>query len=102
PSGDPPPAGSGFFVAPGYVFTCAHVVRRPEGSRDTGTWQRPRCSVVVEHISPASAEQDITGDGIWPLPDLAVIRLETGMQHPCVRLSCRDPRESGSYFVMGR
>jgi NTP-dependent ternary conflict system VMAP-like protein/trypsin-like peptidase len=102
PSGDPPPAGSGFFVAPGYVFTCAHVARRPRGSRVTGTWQGTRWSGVVEYTDPAPAEQDITGDGIWPLPDLAVIRLETDTRHPCVRLSSRDPHERGSYFVMGR
>ena len=43
-STDGRPAGSGFFVAPGYVITCSHVVNRPARARspDNGTAARGR------------------------------------------------------------
>ncbi|MFL6110394.1 MAG: trypsin-like peptidase domain-containing protein [Catenulispora sp.] len=61
--------GSGFFIAPDLVLTCAHVVGgEPELYLRHGTETLP--VVEVEMIDP---EHD--GPGSWPVPDLALLRV---------------------------
>ena len=104
--------GPGFFAAPGYLLTCSHVVRQPEGGTVTGSWRRhpwsgqvlyaslPAGNVSRDVGSPNSA--DLVGDGIWPLPDLAVVRLSGELAHPCVRLAAREPWPGASMCAVGR
>jgi vWA-MoxR associated protein C-terminal domain/Trypsin-like peptidase domain/vWA-MoxR associated protein middle region 0 len=97
---DGTPAGSGFFVAPGYVVSCAHVVRRPASTRVTGTWHtRPWLGrVAATSEAPPSADTEI-----WPEPDLVVIRLDDEeLRHPCVRLASRPPEDTTTMFAIGR
>ncbi|WP_328916010.1 VMAP-C domain-containing protein [Streptomyces sp. NBC_00223] len=84
--------GSGFFVAPNWVLTCAHVVLA-EGEEPVEAAAR-RVSVgygekllkgVVEWAEPAA--RAVTGN--WPAPDLALIRLLDHVDHPCVWLTER-------------
>lgn len=81
--------GSGFFVAPGLVITCAHVVSAGlgEGADPVGRETRLRVRQGL-----------VSGDVVWagpvsgergPLLDLAVIRLREAVEHECVRLSER-------------
>ncbi|MGI8984504.1 MAG: S1 family peptidase [Acidimicrobiales bacterium] len=65
--------GTGFFVAPGVVLTCAHVV---EGAAGVG--------VVWEGASSPATVADVAAD---PAVDLALLRFEVVPEgHPCARL----------------
>jgi hypothetical protein len=77
--------GTGFFVAPGWILTCAHVVREAQGQEIAVRWQQ-------EHWAQAVVEQ------LWPAPDdLALLRVmpPTNANPPCVYLDeaveSRDP-----------
>ena len=101
PSNGPDPAaeawGSGFFVAPGWVLTCAHVLSRMEG--DERVWQGAAPIGIVHDGTVLRGEVAVAlpGDvrpparGLWPWPDLALIRVADPPPHPCVRLSERVP-----------
>lgn len=103
-STDGRPAGSGFFAASGYVLTCSHVVNRPAQSPITGQWHGGPWSgtvVLASPAPPAGSDNKDSGNGtatIWPEPDLAIIRLEDDIAHPCVRLGSAEP-ECGSHMV---
>jgi hypothetical protein len=97
---DGTPAGSGFFVAPGYIVSCAHVVRRPAGNRVTGIWSdQPWSGEVVGSSEPPGSADTV----FWPEPDLAIIRVEDdGFDHPCARLAGREPNGPAPMFAIGR
>ncbi|MFG1809442.1 trypsin-like peptidase domain-containing protein [Streptomyces sp. NPDC049040] len=92
--------GSGFFVAPNWVLTCAHVactstedaeqaeeaagVAQPAAREVTVGWGDRMLGAVVEWAEPAGG-----GGGSWPAPDLALIRLLDPVDHPCVWLTER-------------
>ncbi|HEY9374132.1 serine protease, partial [Streptomyces sp.] len=74
--------GTGFFVAPGYVVTCAHVAGAEPGARVPVLW----CGTEYEGVLRA-ASAPARGDGLWPYPDLAIVELpEPPARHPCVWL----------------
>ncbi|MGW4286708.1 VMAP-C domain-containing protein [Streptomyces sp. NPDC004673] len=85
--------GSGFFVAPNWVLTCAHVVHAGEGGEvtvvyRTSPYDEPRA--VPARVAAMLPEQ--TGrpvPGSWPAPDLALVRLREPVGHTCVYLSER-------------
>ncbi|MEW2544845.1 trypsin-like peptidase domain-containing protein [Streptomyces sp. NPDC047002] len=91
--------GSGFFVAPNWVLTCAHVGLMGERQGEV-------CQVTVVFADPdGGAERAVAGtltavlpEGGTappepgrrvPSPDLALIRLDTPTAHPCVYLAER-------------
>ena len=89
--------GTGFFVAPGWVLTCAHVVAdldtvklRPAGFGEA-------FSADVRGRSASHLPE--TPSEIWPFPDLALVQYS--LSHgtfPCVLLAGADPsQESDSY-----
>ena len=72
--------GSGFFVAPGYILTCAHVVKstQPQQLLPTVRWQGHDWS--PRHMQRAGpTPQEPEG------PDLALLLMEI-TDHPCVLL----------------
>jgi Trypsin-like peptidase domain len=79
--------GTGFFVTPDLVLTCAHVVGdRPEVRIHTDDGAQGTGSVVAVSQIP-------TGNrGIWPYPDLALIQVPDALRRPPVLLDDRDPR----------
>lgn len=80
--------GTGFFVAPGWVLTCAHVVKdQPAVSviTDPGVCGSPVPGTVEARSAPKGA------GALWPFPDLALIRLDAELDHPCVLLDANDP-----------
>ncbi|WP_159001175.1 trypsin-like peptidase domain-containing protein [Streptomyces sp. SBT349] len=85
------PWGSGFFVAPNWVLTCAHVALR--GGRAEGGWREVGLSFqgvdgpVTGRVEWAQPEEGAGGS--WPAPDLALIRLVEPVSHPCVWLTER-------------
>ncbi|MDR7277745.1 trypsin-like serine peptidase [Catenuloplanes atrovinosus] len=92
--------GTGFFVAPGWVLTAAHVVY----DDDSGA---PLSQVMVVPADPAVGEQGVRAEvasrsvppvapgGLWPFPDLALLQLQPDAEwvaiHPCVWLVGEDP-----------
>ncbi|WP_328469152.1 VMAP-C domain-containing protein [Streptomyces sp. NBC_00448] len=114
-----PLLGSGFFVAPNWVLTCAHVARA-EGEVTLVGAPRKEVRVgyrdqllagVVEWAQPSGPASGIPGQNQgqdagyggaaagfgaggrgpsgWPAPDLALIRLVDPLDHPCVWLTER-------------
>ncbi|MFF0430690.1 trypsin-like peptidase domain-containing protein [Streptomyces sp. NPDC004327] len=82
--------GTGFFVAPGTVVTCAHVAGAEPGALVPVTWDGTTYEGEIRAASPAPPR----GRGLWPYPDLAIVRLRRPPAgHPCVRL---DPMPVGS------
>ncbi|MEU6813516.1 trypsin-like peptidase domain-containing protein [Streptomyces sp. NPDC046860] len=85
--------GSGFFVAPNWVLTCAHVVHAGEGGEvtvvyRTSPWDDPRA--VPGRVAAMLPER--TGGPVpanWPAPDLALVRLREPAGHTCVYVSER-------------
>jgi len=88
----PGTTGTGFFAAPGWVVTCAHVVKElpvvtvapadPQVNTGSVTWQ-----VVARSALPPAGWRS----AFWPYPDLAVLRADGDVDHPCPLLEARDP-----------
>jgi tetratricopeptide (TPR) repeat protein len=85
--------GTGFFVALGWVLTCAHVV---DGLRDVrlvpAGAQQPLDAVVA---GSSTRRPDGSRSGIWPFPDLALLHFvpEDGHHYPCVLLDAHEPTQ---------
>ena len=83
--------GTGFFVAPGWVVTCAHVVEQLGEVMVTPADPRvvapPVWRVVARSAPPPAGWRS----AFWPFPDLAVLRTEEEADHPCPLLEPRDP-----------
>ena len=87
--------GTGFFVAPGRVLTCAHVVYGALGLRVV--WQDRAASAAVAAAEPPLAS--VSDPKSYPLPDLAVLVIEgdaVGWDHPCTYLTADRPVLDGS------
>ena len=82
-------SGSGFWVAPGEVLTCAHVVHggKPVTVRfDAGS------APSAEPISPLRPPDDPDAKRFYPQPDAALLRVADAPDgHPCVRLDPSTP-----------
>ncbi|MEV8531050.1 trypsin-like peptidase domain-containing protein [Streptomyces sp. NPDC051211] len=104
--------GSGFFIAPGWVLTCAHVVGEGGGGSVRLTGREIGITFAagddgstgtvagrVECVLPEADGLPRPG-GLWPLPDLALVRVLAPVSHACVWLSDRPrPRfEEVAYF----
>ncbi|NEC63782.1 trypsin-like peptidase domain-containing protein [Streptomyces sp. SID9727] len=85
--------GSGFFVAPSWVLTCAHVAMRGEGGMVAVWFKGDRYSAdlteVPGRVVAALPGTRPPGPGGWPAPDLALIQLQRPVEHPCVYVTER-------------
>lgn len=98
--------GSGFFVAPGWVLTCAHVLR-PYLARDRGRTFAVRGTDLNDGI-PVTARLAhwLIGDHeravLPPEEDLALVRLlDDTVEHECVWLADRAVRPFGDVVAYG-
>ncbi|MFE4961769.1 trypsin-like peptidase domain-containing protein [Streptomyces sp. NPDC056660] len=85
--------GSGFFVAPNWVLTCAHVIDGGEGGEVTviyqpGPFEEP-CAVPGKVAATLPEHVDRPVPSSWPAPDLALVRLREPVDHDCVYVSER-------------
>ncbi|MEJ3750058.1 trypsin-like peptidase domain-containing protein [Actinomycetes bacterium KLBMP 9797] len=88
--------GSGVWIAPGVVLTCAHVVPAaglPVIIRWQGTLLAGRVRVRLPEAPGA--------DGLWRLPDLAVVDVAEVWEHPCARLSEDEPLHDTQLLAFG-
>ena len=87
--------GSGFFIAPGWLLTCAHVVGKGGAavwrSGSVGvTWQGGETTgkVVLAKPRPDAADESRSR---WRFPDIALVSVPGAADAPCVWLSDRAP-----------
>ncbi|MEV5977224.1 trypsin-like peptidase domain-containing protein [Streptomyces sp. NPDC052114] len=96
--------GSGFFVAPGKVLTCAHIFQRGNrwaGGTECGVSYRAggrlrTAAARLRHCLPAAGERPRSPGASWPLPDLAVLELTEPVDHSCAWLSDLSSRPNGA------
>ncbi|MFF1421418.1 trypsin-like peptidase domain-containing protein [Streptomyces sp. NPDC058200] len=92
--------GSGFFIAPSWILTCAHVAMQGEGRDVTvifetgpGSGETSVAGTVVAALPEPSRGPDAARPfgtaGGWPAPDLALIRLGRPVDHACVYVTER-------------
>ena len=80
------PVGSGFFVAPGWVLSCAHVVAP---AREPRVHWRGHDLIPLAHTYRPAAAGD---DGRFAFPDTAVLRVPVpDPAPPCVPISLAPP-----------
>ncbi|MGW1955355.1 VMAP-C domain-containing protein [Streptomyces sp. NPDC001920] len=85
--------GSGFFVAPGWVVSCAHVLRLGDGEGDGADGERTGpLRISGEHGAARARPAYWLGSRVDPDQDLVLLRLLDDMPHACVRLSDRYDR----------
>ena len=73
---NPNERGTGFFVAPGFILTCAHVVENAHSSKMAVSVQWAGQS----YIAKIGRFRD------KPYPDLALLKIDDLTNHPCVYL----------------
>lgn len=78
----PEEGGSGVWIAPGTVLTCAHVVPSGLNSKVQIGWDGHVLTGTVSDQVPATSES-----GLWAYPDLAIIVVDNAPDHPCAWLS---------------
>jgi len=95
--------GSGFFVAPNWVLTCAHVARSGEGGEVTVVYETGPgrgTSAVAGEVATALPEQvEPVVRGGWPAPDLALVRLREPVDHDCAYVTERPAAYYGEAVV---
>lgn len=91
--------GTGFFVAPGLVMTCAHVVRGAKDKQVKVHWPKATLDYAAETLKIADDRKTL---------DVALIKLESSFPiHPCVYLdeaihdNEQDLRPGDSLFSYG-
>ncbi|WP_442810416.1 MULTISPECIES: S1 family peptidase [unclassified Streptomyces] len=84
--------GTGFFVAPGRLITCAHVVAEASriGEALTVEMRDMSHSAHVRVICPPPPELPAQLASPYPWPDMACLEIDY-QQHRCVQLDPREP-----------
>jgi hypothetical protein len=94
--------GTGFFVAPGIVITCAHVLG--SRSRPTVRWeQNGQQPIEVTASGPARiiAHDEHPIPKLGPYPDIAVIEVPGLTGHPYVAVDDEWPQDPDTFYVCG-
>src|SRR5262249_39804377 len=77
-------SGTGFFVGPGKVLTCAHVVDPDRQVRVVWEEGRPASAQILRRLPEQGAGNP------YPYPDLCLLQVPL-QDHPCVRLDEQEP-----------
>ncbi|BAJ26215.1 MULTISPECIES: trypsin-like peptidase domain-containing protein [Kitasatospora] len=84
--------GSGFFVAPGVVLSCAHVAGGTVGGPASVEHEGRAYAGRVLAAAPDAAAAAASGQSLYPFPDLALLELDDPPPgHPCVWLDPEAP-----------
>lgn len=101
-TGGPMP-GAGFFVAPGKVLTCLHVIG--DAPDLVVRWERDGCATTEARVTGRVAVLADRGRPIPALdqdyPDIAVVQVDGADEHPCVRIDPDWPSAQDSFQVFG-
>ncbi len=83
--------GTGFFVAPNWILTCAHVVESAKDNPVQVFWKAGNQNYTAK----------VTQLYKYPL-DLALLRLdEDCLHHPCVELDDTEPKTNDDLYIFG-
>ncbi|MFH8987933.1 serine protease [Streptomyces sp. NPDC017940] len=97
--------GSGFFVAPGWILTCAHVLAPHLGQDPATPFRVQGDGLAAGEPRPARLEAWLVDDDplarVPPDQDLALVRLTAEEPHPSVWLSDRPARLPERFVVAG-
>ncbi|MBQ1019820.1 trypsin-like peptidase domain-containing protein [Micromonospora sp. D93] len=85
--------GSGVWIAPGVVLTCAHVVR---GGLATDVEVGWGAHILRGRVTDHTPNESVTD--LWSYPDLAVIEVADAPSHPCAWLTETPPIEQLTAF----
>ena len=88
--------GTGSFVAPRTVLTCAHVVSDADPGLQV-VWRENRFPAQIRKQIPLTHG---SGD-LYDLPDLAIVHVIADLSHPCVWLGNSDPRRHSPLTGIG-
>jgi hypothetical protein len=92
----PDDGGSGVWVAPGLILTCAHVVPAGADSKIQVGWGgHAVIGTVVDHVANPGQHDP------WPFPDLALVSVPNPPAHPCAWLSESVPVDGASLVAFG-
>src|SRR5262245_60829549 len=101
-TGGPMP-GAGFFVAPGQVLTCVHVIG--DSTTLMVHWERDGQPTLEVPVSGRVAVLSDRGRPIPALdrdyPDIAVLKVEKLEGHPCVDIDTEWPSGQDSFLIFG-
>jgi hypothetical protein len=92
--------GTGFFVAPGWIITCAHVVKNATRVRVIPADHQVSVGNKDWKVDARSESPDDEGK-LWPYPDLAVLHTSSEVDHPCVLLESHDPSIDHEWHAWG-
>ncbi|MFF4344497.1 trypsin-like peptidase domain-containing protein [Kitasatospora sp. NPDC001540] len=94
--------GSGFFVAPGYVLSCAHVAGGTAGARVRVEHGEVAYGATVLAAAPDESLVDRSPCALYPYPDLALLEVEDPpVGHPCVWLDPESPSSGTKLTAAG-
>ena len=96
---DGSPLGTGFFIGPGWLLTCAHVVGWSEYVGVTPHGSLVDGEPLSAHVRARSAAPEQGRN--WSFPDLALLQLTRPFTHPCVLLSTELPDEHRPGYAWG-
>jgi hypothetical protein len=96
PAESPEDGGSGVWIAPRTVLTCAHVVPAGPRSEVEVSWQGQVFTGVVQAHVPNPDDRPL-----WPFPDLAILSVPSAPRHPCAWLSERLPAHRAELLAIG-
>ncbi|MEH2181127.1 serine protease [Nostoc sp.] len=83
--------GTGFFVAPNWILTCAHVVEPAKDNPVQVFWKAENQNYTAK----------VTQLCKYPI-DLALLRLdEDCLHHPCVELDNTEPKTNDDLYIFG-
>lgn len=92
--------GTGFFVTPGTVLTCAHVVG--DRSNVTVLWELGGRRCETARVIKVLADRGVPiPDLRWNYPDLAVIEVDGFDDHPCVAIETGWPAIKDDCLIVG-
>lgn len=98
-----PMPGAGFFVAPGRVVTCVHVVGDSENL--VVRWERddlpPVELPVIERIAILRSRGRPIPDLDQDYPDIALLAVDDPGGHPCVAVDLEWPSQEDSFQIFG-
>ncbi|MEU6349550.1 trypsin-like peptidase domain-containing protein [Streptomyces sp. NPDC047072] len=96
--------GSGFFIAPNWVLTCAHVACDGVGGEVAVVYETVpgHSAAVTGRVAATIPSRDDPAvrilPGRWPAPDLALVQLREPVDHECAYVSERPP----AYYAEGQ
>lgn len=94
--------GAGFFVAPGKVVTCVHVIK--DSANITVRWERDNEGTAEFPVAGSPLRLAGQGRPIEALdeyPDIALLDVEGLDGHPCVRIDTAWPENGDTFQVYG-